>query len=365
VRIVHSVQSGTSGLQPRLVRLADVDPESVQWLWEPYIPLGKITLLEGNPGVGKTFLALGLAAAVSRGWPLPRADGSSGKPSTPSTVLYLTAEDGLADTLRPRVERAGADLERLFVLDGLRSTRGRRRAFNLREHMLQLEQVLTELHPCVMILDPLHGYLGPGTDMYRANEVRPILEDLGRLAQGFDCAVVGIRHLRKQGSDQAVHRGAGSVDFSAVARSLLLVGEDRTRPGTRVVAHTKSNLAPLGGSLAFEIDSGGLRWAGASDLRSDDLLVPTELPIERGDLDRAAAFLETELAEGPVRNREIRLRARDEGISEATLKRAKARLRVRSVKRGQGHWEWQLPGIRGAEEAQGAQHPDSAVVEPL
>jgi len=331
--------------EPILVRMADVEPEKVEFLWPPYLPKGKLALLEGDPGLGKTYLALALAAAISRGLPLPGTDGGLGAGCAPANVLYLTAEDGLGDTLRPRLDAAGADPERVFVLDGMRGVDGKTAAVTLAD-LDVLELAAVKVQPVLVVVDPIQGYLGAATDMHRANEVRPLLTGIARLGERFGFAAVAIRHLRKSSTDRAVHRGLGSIDFAAAARSILLIGEDPENEERRILAHAKSNLAKGGPSLAFEIADGRFRWAGSSELRADDLLAPRD---EAGRAPRkdAEAFLREVLASGPVAARQVQKQARENGIAERTLSRAKADLRVVVERIGSfgsgGAWHWRLP----------------------
>ena len=325
---------------PILVRMSDVEPEEVSWLWHPFIPVGKLTLLEGDPGVGKTHLALALAAAVSRGWPLPGEDGVPSGARAPASSLYLTAEDGLADTLRPRLDAAQADASRVYVLDGMRDKDGEREGVTLQD-LDTLRDALEEVRPALLVVDPLQGFLGP-LDMHRANEVRPVLAGLGRLAEEFSCSVVCIRHLRKSACDRAVHRGLGSVDFAAAARSILLVGRDPEDDARRVMAQSKSSLAAEGQSLAFTLGD-GFHWAGTSELTPDDLLAAPKSD-RTGAVDAAAEWLRGELAEGAAAASVLTVRARAAGHSERTLKRAKAALGVEAEKSGfRGGWLWALP----------------------
>lgn len=339
--------------EPVLVCMADVAPEDVRWLWEPYLPVGKLTLLEGDPGLGKTWLALAIAAAVSKGHPLPAGpDGVPRGSREPANVLYLTAEDGLGDTLRPRLDAAEADVTRIHVLDGLRGEDGTRAEVTLAD-LDVIEAALVAVRPALVVVDPIQGYLGARVDMHRANEVRPVMAGMARLAEQYTCAVVAIRHLRKSAADRVIHRGLGSIDFSAAVRSILLVAEepwsdeqekDQSRP-RRILAHAKSNLAPAGASLAFEIVDGRFLWAGGSDLRAEDLLAGRD--GDGGPRPREAAedFLEETLDAGPVEVEKLKAEAKEAGLSWRTVERAKAKLGIRALRRGfgpGGTWLWEF-----------------------
>lgn len=245
----------------KVISMADVQLEEVEWLWKPYIPFGKVCIIQGNPGEGKTTLALRLAAACSTGEVLPEMEVHK-----PFNVIYQTAEDGLGDTIKPRLIEAGADLSRVFVIDETDQL------LSLLDE--RIEKAIKENHARLIIIDPLQGYLGTDTDMNRANEIRPIFRRLGEIAQDTGCAIVLIGHLNKAANTNSAYRGLGSMDFRAAARSVLLVGRLRKEPNVRVIFHDKSSLAPEGKSIAFNLGNDeGFHWLdGYDDITSDEIL---------------------------------------------------------------------------------------------
>jgi putative DNA primase/helicase len=193
--------------------MSNIKPETVEWLWERRIPLGKVTLIEGDPGIGKSFVTLAIGTAVSLGRGLPEQPGGA-----PARVLLLSAEDGLADTIRPRLDAMGADCGMILAI-------ARRITLDL-PGCLELDQVLMNEKPRLVVIDPLFAYTGATVDIHRANEVRDIMARLAALAARHHCAIVCIRHLTKAGQERSIYRGLGSIDLTAACRSVLLVGAD-------------------------------------------------------------------------------------------------------------------------------------------
>lgn len=345
-------RAGAPGPRPVVVRLADVEAEEITWLWRPYIPMRKQTILEGDPGLGKTFVALSVTAAVTRGYPLPGSDGVPAVAREPGNVIYMSREDGLSDTLVPRLKAMGADLERVFALTGKRSFEPETGSVDEEGITLAdvpiIEQALEDHRPQLLVIDPIQSYLGASVDLHRANETRPVLDALGKVAEKFGCAVLLIRHLSKASQERAIYRGIGSIDIAAAARSILLVAEDPHDKTRRIMAHTKSSLAPKGKSQVFTIDNGQFLWAGVSDLSPDDLLAaPTSSPDERSRLEEAMDFLEEALLSGPRKVKDLQTEAKAAGIEWRTVRRAKDQLgvvatRISEGRSGDGYWQWSL-----------------------
>lgn len=321
--------------RPRL--LASVDPAEVRWLYYPYLPAGKLTLLEGDPGVGKSWVSSALAAAVSRGEPLI---GSSSAPS-PSNVLLLTAEDDLADTVRPRLEQMEADLNRIYGVD---------EALNLSDEngIDSLERLVQETSPALVVIDPIVAYLGGRVDMHKANQVRAVLAPIASLAAQYSTAVLIVRHLSKAGTGHVIYRGLGSIDFSAAARSILLAGINPDNPGERAVFHIKCNVGPLGHPLGYKIEDGRFYWTGRSEMTVAQVL-GSGIGEEPSALEEAKEFLYSMLESEAQPVEKLVEEAKKIGISERTLRRAKDQLRVKAFRngepgrRGGGNWFWKLP----------------------
>jgi hypothetical protein len=356
--------TGDSVEGPVLVRLCDVEPEEVSWLWEPYIPLGKITIVMGDPEQGKSWLTLAIATAVTNGTDLSEviatATGNAhctGKKRDPGSILILTAEDGLADTIRPRLNAMGADTTRVTALTAVRDAGGREHHPSLVHDLDHLERALARGGFKLVIIDPLNAYLGTSLDTHRDAAVRAVLTPLARLAERHGVAAVCVHHLTKGGRDRPIYRGQGSIGYTAAARVVLLVGQNPDNERERVLVPVKNNLAPMPPAVAFEIKDGRFLWRGETPVTAEALLAPKGGDEERSELDEAIAFLEQALHDGPRKVKELFREANDAGISESTLKRAKRKRGVECRRRqegfggAKGYWEWCLPS-QSAQEGQ-------------
>jgi AAA domain-containing protein len=348
--------------EPMIVRLSDVAPEEVKWLWPPYIAIGKLTFLEGDPDLGKTWFSLYVAAIVSRGWPLPDSAGFPGPSGQPGDVVYLSAEDGAADTLRPRLDAIGADVSRIHVLPGILKTNrvtGKKELVTITLSDLPvLEAALSKIRPVLLVVDPIQAYMGSKVDMWRPNQVRPVLAGLASLIERYQSASLCIRHLTKDAKTKALYRGLGSIDFAAAARSILIVGLDPQRPDRRVVAHLKSNLAPKGSSFSYELREGQFLWTGPSKLTASSLCKSEPTGEQQGALEEAVCFLTDALAAGPKPVEQVRAEAKKAGITPATLRRARIavgvgsrRISIPGGKPGEGEWHWFLREVHPPEES--------------
>ena len=312
----------------RLISLEDVAVEPVRWLWYPYIPLGKLSIIHGDPAEGKTTLALWIAAACSRGQALP-----GGETGEPLTVLYQTAEDGLGDTIKPRLLESQADLKKIYTIDETDFP------LSMLDH--RIGEAIQDTHAQLMILDPMQAYLGEKVDMNRANEVRTVMKGLTKVANQTGCAIVLVGHLNKLQSTNSAQRGLGSMDFRAAARSVLLVGRLKNNRDIRVMVHDKSSLAEEGPSRGFTLDNGTLHWQeGYENLTADELLGGAA----RGNkVALAEDLIRKQLAGGhPVLANEIYQIAKDAGISRRTVEMAKRNMPDVTARKLRNCWAWSL-----------------------
>lgn len=317
-----------------LLCMANIAPQAVHWLWLPWIPSEKVTLVEGDPGLGKSHLTLQLAAALSRGRGLP------GMPRTaPANTLLLTAEDGLGDTVRPRLDAMGAELGHIFPLSG-------DLVFDA-PGLALLEQAIQQTSARLVVVDPLVAYLGATVDLHRANETRAVMKQLAAIAERHHCAIVLVRHLTKSGKDHAIYRGLGSIDLTAACRSVMLVGCDPNDATRAALIHIKSNLAAKAASLGFTIADGVFKWTGPTTLTAADIL-----GAEQGGqsaVQEAENFLRSALADGPVAVTAVQKQARVAGVAPKTLRRARESMRViakqvhEEGRKGAAAWTWSLP----------------------
>ena len=298
----------------KIIRMSDVELTPVEWLWKPYLPFGKLSVLQGNPGEGKTYFAMHLAAACTNGKLLPNMERME-----PFNVIYQTAEDGLGDTVKPRLIEAGADLDRVLVIDDSE--------VQLTLSGERIEKAIVENNARLVIIDPIQAYLGADVDMNRANEVRPIFMRLGQVAQRTGCAILLIGHLNKAAGMQSLQRGLGSIDIAAAVRSVMFIGKLKHDPTMRILTHEKSSLAPPGASLAFSLgDEGGFRWVGEYDITADEMLSGIE-PQRETKTQQAKDLICALLAGGKqVLSEDIDKAALERGIPGRTVRDAKREL---------------------------------------
>ena len=310
----------------KLINMEDVKVEEVKWLIYPFIPYGKITIIQGDPGEGKTTLVLQIIARLTKGESIVNEEAKE-----PINVIYQTAEDGLADTIKPRLLSADADCSKVLVIDDKDTP------LTMRD--VRLEQAIVETNAKLIVLDPIQGFLGADVDMHRANEIRPVMKHISELAEKYKCAIILIGHMNKSSMGKSAYRGLGSIDFQAAARSVLIVGRIKDEPEIRVVCQTKSSLAPEAKSLAFRLsEENGFGWIGDYDVTADDLLSGSAKGKKK---QMAMEFLENTLADGQMPYTELLELAKQKGISEKTLRNAKDELGIKA-KRANNQWYWCL-----------------------
>jgi 5S rRNA maturation endonuclease (ribonuclease M5) len=325
------------------VCMADVQPEEVEWLLYPYIPLGKLTIIEGDPDEGKSFLTLAIAAAISNGYGLP-----FGEIKETGNVLLLSAEDGRADTIRPRLDLLGADVSKIFAVAV---------PLTLDEAGFeQLERTIEKRQIKMVLFDPLFAYVGGKTDINQDNKVRAITTRLSEIAEENNCAIGALRHLSKAQQRNAKSAGSSSIAWTAAARSVLLVGHDPDDESSRGFVHTKHNLSAKGASQGYRIEAVNgkpkFRWTGESSLTAEKIL--NGFAINNGavsKVEEAENFLKDILKNSHKLAEEVEKLAEKRHISEATLRRAKGNLGVMSHRpsAGIGKWYWYLPDAHSDE----------------
>ncbi len=316
-----------------LINMNDVVTEEVAWLWPGYIPAGKLTIVRGNPGEGKTMLMMHVISRLTQGKPLP------GEPEDafrdPVSCIYQTAEDGLGDTIKPRLEANGADCSRVFVIDETKDP--------LSFSDERIEAAIRETKAKLFILDPLQAYLGAGVDMYRANEVRPQFHTLKVIAERTGCAIVLIEHMNKMRGMKAINRGLGSMDITGAARSVLLLAKPNPKEQSIFLAPVKSNLTALSPTLVFTVEDNRMFFEGTSELSADDLLESAKTEYKQSKLEAAKEFLTGLFSHGTdIPAEKIYTFMRFQEVSKRTVDSAKKELGIKSVKT-KDCWLWQWP----------------------
>jgi len=340
---------------PSIVRLCDVEPEQVRWLWPGRIATGKLTLIAGDPGLGKSFLTLDIAARVSTGAGWPDAPNA---PFEPGDVVLLSAEDDVADTIRPRLDAAGADVGRIIAINAVRAPdkQGKllTRPVDLSQDVEYVEAAIDQLARArLVVVDPISAYMGV-TDSHKNAETRAMLARLADLAARRQVAVLCVSHLNKGEGRSAVYRVTGSLGFVAAARTVWSVSRDEHDHERRLMLPIKNNLARDTDGLAYSLHAPEgavtprVAWEDeAVAMIADDVLNAGE--DERGQtaVEQAAEWLRETLAAGPTKPADVIARARDAGYSESTVQRAKRRAGVESIAQRDDDskmtgWAWRL-----------------------
>lgn len=348
-----------AGPRARLTRAAEIQAKPIDWLWRGRVPLGMLTTLAGDPKLGKSFVTLGMAAAVSRGSSMPDGDPPDGAGS----VVLMSAEDDPARTIVPRLRAAGADLDRVHILESVMFVDGSEAWPSLGRDIAAIEAAARDLGDCrLIVVDPISAYLG-GVDDHRNAELRSVLSPLKALAESLDAAVVLVTHLSKSGGTNGKHRVIGSVAYVGACRANMLFVKDRDDPtGRRVLMlDNGGNLAPPAPTLAYVIEDRGdgpqIEWGDEPLAITAEMALSAEQEASQAVRDRhdaperreAEKWLREVLDAGPVASKEVEAAAKAAGLSMRTLKRAKESIGVESFKEGFGRdavWHWRLPDAR-------------------
>lgn len=345
--------------------LSDVEMKPIRWLWPDRIARGKVTMIAGHPGLGKSQLTLYMAATVSTGscWPVTDERCECG------SVLLLNAEDDAADTLRPRLEAAGADLKRCFIIDAVCKSKSRgagtERQFNLQADLKHLEAFLIKHSDVALIvIDPITAYLGDA-DSHNNGDIRGLLASLAEFAARHDIAVVCVSHLNKSaGNNDALMRVTGSVAFVAVSRAAFIVASDPDNKERRLFLPIKNNIGKDRDGLAFSvtrhilengIETSRISWEEEIETRTADDIMAAGGKIKQTGAETAKSWLQDVLHAGPLPASEVERQARAEGFSNKMLRQAREKLKIKPQKQGFGDgWSWALPGNEDAQDAQDA-----------
>jgi len=329
----------------RTIKVSSVNPRSIDWLWPGYIALGKLTLIAGDPGLGKSILSAALASHVSNGkpWPVDNSKCPQG------SIVMASAEDDAEDTIRPRLDAAGADVEKVHLIDSIHEPdydgKMIRRAFSIKTDIEALCNVVIAKPDCKLVtIDPISAYLG-GTDSHNNSDIRSLLMPLADLAQKQRVAIVAITHLNK-GTSNAMYRAMGSLAFVAAARAAFAVTKDKDDTKRRLFLPIKNNLGNDQDGFAYSIQTGEndapfIVWENENISISADEALSTMSEEDSSSLGDAKHFLLTELEKGTVKVKDLQKSAKESGIAWRTIERAKSRLGIKANKRRfDGYWEW-------------------------
>jgi RecA-family ATPase len=374
VKLADGTERKIEELQPEEIGkpLSGVEPEEVSWLWPSWLALGKLALVDGDPGLGKSAMTLDFAARVSAGKPFP-----DGAPCEPAGVVLLSAEDGLADTIRPRLDAAGAEPSKILALATVPDEDGHDRLLSIPEDLALIEKGIRRVGARLVVVDPLMAFLSGDANSHRDQDVRRALAPLAGLAERTGASVLVVRHLNKAMANNPLYRGGGSIGIIGAARMAFVVGKDPQDENRRVLASTKNNLAMPPASLMFgltEADSGSVKvnWLGQSEVSAKDILATPQDQEHAEARGEAVEFLNDVLSDGPVAASQVKEEAEDAAISERTLARAKKALGVMSYRegeagrRGKGQWLWKLPVVDLVDDvikdAKGCQNKDGGIL---
>lgn len=326
-----------------VIRASDVTPKEIKWLWYPYIPFGKVTLLQGDPGDGKSKLMLALSAFLSQGKPLPFTDENEAH--EPMTIIYQTTEDDADDTVVPRFIASDGDRDRLIFISESKK--------NLTFGDHRIRAAIEKYSARLLILDPLSSYIGDGCSLNAANETRAAFNHLISVAKDTGCAIVIIAHMNKSKDASPLYRTSGSIDIAGAARSILAIARTKNEecPNERIMVQVKSNLAPTGSAILFEVNENGVDFLDELNLSAEQalsaLLPKQGRPCEK--LDAATDFIRDMLKDGKRLATDCEATLEAAGFKKSTVKKAKKNAGVFSEKEG-FVWYWSLPAVDAASE---------------
>jgi hypothetical protein len=328
-----------------VVTMSDVEEEDIEWLWWPYIAVGKVCMLDGDPGIGKSLFTVQLASTLSAGTYLPDQQGQlTIRIGRPCDTLMLALEDGLADTQKKRIRLCGGNPGRIHVLRGWRDANDVQQWFTLQD-MPKLEAAIQQYRPRLVVIDPIQAYLGK-INMNQANEVQPLMAALAKLAEKYRCAVVCVRHPSKpgQGVGKVIHRGIGSVAFIGGVRTGLFAEQHPRDKDKVLLTQSKSNVGSKGRTQVFSKAEGMFVWCGVTRLDAELLGGSGRGPDPHAFIG-AACWLEEHMTPGiPLPSKEIEAQMYEAGYSKDMIQKAKRALGIKSTKAGEG-WIWTLPSL--------------------
>lgn len=337
------------------VSLTSYESRQVRWVWEGRIPLGKITIIDGDPNMGKSVIAnADLAARVTTGAEMP--DGGAGM-GEPRSVVLVVAEDDIGDTVRPRLEAAGADLDYMFTMPVQRNDDGQVIPLTIPDDLEKLREVIEEVGAALVVIDPITAFLSESINSHNDASVRRALSPLKELAEETGTAVLLVRHLNKSGDAKAIYRGGGSIAFSGAARSALVVERVPSDPEWSALAQVKGNLSRKSLTIKYRVISAGpddkialIEWGETCELSADDLLRKPDARKNAPARNEATAFLMDVLSESPMAAGQVQKHAVEAGLSWTTVKRASTELgvvkkpkRKTTGKKEISGWMWSLP----------------------
>lgn len=309
-----------------VICFSEVEAQEVEWLWAQYIPKGKITIIQGDPGSGKTYLTAYIASVVSNGKKFPYTE----QDILPGNVILQNGEDDINDTLKPRLNKVMANCNNVYIIDETSE-----KTFKLQD-IDTLRDILEKIKPALVIIDPIQQYIGD-IDMNGANKVRNVLAPIKKIAEEFNCAILIVMHMNK-GNSKALFRTLGSIDMVGIARSMLTIGINPQNPNEKIISQTKSSNGSIATSIAFTINDDGIEWLGVREALTSDDIINVEYTKPRVE---AREFLTNELSNGSKLSTEIEEAAKTKGISSATLNRVKKAMRISSYQKDNA-WYWKL-----------------------